>query len=138
VRWGGCVYYVTLCFLWVENLVHFAESCVGHCKTRGMICLHCTRNCVSVEYKKFSRCSDGLGCGVRFPLGQEIFLFTASRSALRLTQPPVQLVPGGGAFSPGWLSGRDVNLTTHLQLVPRSRKRGSIHPLPHTSSWRSA
>jgi hypothetical protein len=28
--------------------------------------------------------------------------------------------------------------TTHLQLVPRSRKRGSIHPLPHTSSWRSA
>jgi hypothetical protein len=29
-------------------------------------------------------------------------------------------------------------LTTHLQLVPRSRKCGSIHPLPHTSSWRNA
>jgi hypothetical protein len=28
--------------------------------------------------------------------------------------------------------------STHLQLVPRLRKRGSIHPLPHTSSWRSA
>jgi hypothetical protein len=27
---------------------------------------------------------------------------------------------------------------THLQLVPRSRKCGSIHPLPHTPSWRSA
>jgi hypothetical protein len=27
---------------------------------------------------------------------------------------------------------------THLQLAPRSRKRGSIHPLSHTSSWRSA
>jgi hypothetical protein len=31
-----------------------------------------------------------------------------------------------------------MKLTTHLQLVLRSRKRGSIHPLPHTSSWRSA
>jgi hypothetical protein len=31
-----------------------------------------------------------------------------------------------------------VKLTTHLQLVPRSRKCGSIHPLPYTSSWRSA
>jgi hypothetical protein len=27
---------------------------------------------------------------------------------------------------------------THLQLVPRSRKCGPIHPLPHTPSWRSA
>jgi hypothetical protein len=27
-----------------------------------------------------------------------------------------------------------VKLTTHHQLVPRSRKRGTIHPLPHTSS----
>jgi hypothetical protein len=25
-----------------------------------------------------------------------------------------------------------------VHLVPRSRKRGSIHPLPHTPSWRSA
>jgi hypothetical protein len=33
---------------------------------------------------------------------------------------------------------RGVKLTTHLQLVPRSRKCDSIHPLPHTSSWRSA
>jgi hypothetical protein len=30
-----------------------------------------------------------------------------------------------------------VKLTTHLQLVPRSRKCGSIHPLPYTSSWRN-
>jgi hypothetical protein len=33
-------------------------------------------------------------------------------------------------------SGRGVRLTIHLQLVPRPRKRGSIHPLPHTLSWR--
>jgi hypothetical protein len=43
----------------------------------------------------------------------------------------------GGSFH-GGKSGRGVKLTTRLQLVPRSRTRGSIHPLPHTSSWRSA
>jgi hypothetical protein len=31
-----------------------------------------------------------------------------------------------------------VKLTTHLQLVPRSRKYGSIYPHPHTPSWRNA
>jgi hypothetical protein len=36
------------------------------------------------------------------------------------------------------LSGRGVKLTTHLQLVSRSRKHGSIHPFPYTPSWRSA
>jgi hypothetical protein len=41
----------------------------------------------------------------------------------------------GGSF-PGWYSGRGVKLTTHLQLVPSSIKYGSIHPLPHTPSWR--
>jgi hypothetical protein len=34
--------------------------------------------------------------------------------------------------------GRNVNLTTHLQLVASSRKHGSIQPLHHSSSWRSA
>jgi hypothetical protein len=29
-------------------------------------------------------------------------------------------------------------LTTHLQLIPRSTVHGSLHPLPHTSSWNSA
>jgi hypothetical protein len=50
----------------------------------------------------------------------------SSRPALGSTQPPIKWVPG--ALS-------RVKLTTHLQLVPRSRKCGSIHPLPHTSSW---
>jgi hypothetical protein len=57
----------------------------------------------------------------------------SSRSAPGSTQLPVDT----GASSPG-KSGRDVKLTTYLQLVPRSRKPGSIHPLPHTSSWCSA
>jgi hypothetical protein len=64
------------------------------------------------------------------------FLFsTSSRLALGLTQPPIQWV--AAALSPG-VSGCGVKLTTHLQLVPRSRKCGSIHPLPRTSSWHSA
>jgi hypothetical protein len=36
------------------------------------------------------------------------------------------------------LFSRGVKLITHLLLAPRSRKCGSIHPLPHTPSWRSA
>jgi hypothetical protein len=31
-----------------------------------------------------------------------------------------------------------MKLITHLQLVLRLRKRGSIHPLPHMLSWHSA
>jgi hypothetical protein len=31
-----------------------------------------------------------------------------------------------------------MKLTTHFQLALRSRKFGSIYPLPHTPSWRSA
>jgi hypothetical protein len=44
---------------------------------------------------------------------------------------------GTWALSRGY-SGRGVKLTTHLQLVPGSRKCGSIHPLPHTTSWHNA
>jgi hypothetical protein len=35
-------------------------------------------------------------------------------------------------------SDQGVKLTTRLHLLPRSRKCGSIHPLLHTPSWRSA
>jgi hypothetical protein len=31
-----------------------------------------------------------------------------------------------------------MKLTTHLHLIPRTRKCGSIHPLPHTPSRRSS
>jgi hypothetical protein len=61
------------------------------------------------------------------------FLFsTSSRPALGSTQLPIQWVPG--ALSPGQ-SGRGLKLTTHLQLVRRSRKYGSTHPLPRTPSF---
>jgi hypothetical protein len=59
--------------------------------------------------------------GVRVPVGSRIFFSVSSRPTLGSTQP-IQWVPG--ALSPG------VKLITHLKLVPRSRKCGSIHPLP--------
>jgi hypothetical protein len=42
----------------------------------------------------------------------------------------------GGSFPRGRAAG-GVELTAHLQLLPKSRKYGSIYPLPHTPSWRS-
>jgi hypothetical protein len=71
--------------------------------------------------------------GVESRWGQEFSPHRPDR-LLRSTEPPIQWVPG--ALSPG--VKRPGRLTTHLQLVPRSRKCGSIHPLPHTPSWRSA
>jgi hypothetical protein len=57
-----------------------------------------------------------------------IFLITtASRRALEPTQPPFQWVPG--ALSLGQ-SGRGVKLTTHLQLVPRSKNAWSYTSTP--------
>lgn len=35
-----------------------------------------------------------------------------------------------GLFSGKGVSGWDMKLTTHLQLMSRSRNHGSIHPLP--------
>jgi hypothetical protein len=42
-----------------------------------------------------------------------------------------------GSFSGDEAAG-GVKLTTHLHLVPKSRMRGSIPPLPTTPSWRGA
>jgi len=50
-----------------------------------------------------------------------------SRPALGTTQPPVQWVPG---LSRGVKSGRGVTLTTHLFVVPGSRKSRAILLLP--------
>jgi hypothetical protein len=78
---------------------------------------------------------DDRGVGVRDPVGSRIF---SSPSPDRLWCPPNVLSNGyRGLFSPG--VKRQVREADHsLQLVPRSRKCGSIHPLPHTPSWRSA
>jgi hypothetical protein len=60
---------------------------------------------------------DERGVGVRVPIASIIFS-TSSRLALGSTQPPIQWVPG--ALNLG--VNQQGNLTTHLQLVPRSRK----------------
>jgi hypothetical protein len=85
---------------------------------------------------------DDRGVGVRVTVGSRIFPSPGSFStidrwrsrckgrfygppllpALGSTQPRIQWVPGGGGSFPGV-----VKLTTHLQLVPRSRKHGSTY-----------
>jgi hypothetical protein len=59
---------------------------------------------------------DDRGVGVRVPEGSKIF---------------------SSPRRPDRLWDRGVTLTTHHKLLPRSRKCGSIHPLPHTPIWRS-
>jgi hypothetical protein len=65
--------------------------------------------------------------------GKRIFLpAPASRPALGLTQPLIQLVPG--VLSPGVKRGRSVTLTTHPHLVLRSRmSRSYTSSLPNAS-----
>jgi hypothetical protein len=78
---------------------------------------------------------DDRGVGVRVPVGSRFF---SSCRPDRLWGPPNLLSNGyRGLFSRGQ-NGQGVKLTTHLQLVPRSSKYVSIHPLLHTPSWRSA
>jgi hypothetical protein len=55
-------------------------------------------------------------------------LASVSRTALGPTQPPVQRVPG--VLSLGLKRGRGVTLTTHPDLVPRSRMSTSYTSLP--------
>jgi hypothetical protein len=66
---------------------------------------------------------DDRGVGVRIPVGSRSF---TSPCIYQLWGPP---------NLPSKLSPKP---TTQLQLVPSSRKHGSIHPLPHTPFWRSA
>jgi hypothetical protein len=79
---------------------------------------------------------EGGGVGVRVPVRSRIF--SSPSCPDRLWGPPNLLFNGYRGFFPRGLSGRVVKLTTHLQLVLRSRKRASIYSIPHTPSWRSA
>jgi hypothetical protein len=78
---------------------------------------------------------DDRGVRIRVPVRVRIF---TSCHADRLWGPPIFLSNVYRGLFPGEQSGRGVKLTTHFQLVPRTRKCGSIHPIPHTPSWLSA
>jgi hypothetical protein len=80
----------------------------------------------------FSRMS-GYGLEDRAIEAKGFFLMASvSTPALRPTQPPVQWVPG--VLSPGLKRGRSVTLTTHPQLVPRSRMSRSYISSPPSAS----
>jgi hypothetical protein len=74
--------------------------------------------------------------GVKVPVRAKFF--SSLRRPDLFCGPPSLLFDAYRGLFPRGLSDRCMKLTTHLQLVPRSRIRGSIHPLPHTSSCRSA
>jgi hypothetical protein len=78
--------------------------------------------CIATDYGLENR-----EVGVRVPVWASIF-FSPHRPD---RWGPPSLLSNGyrGLFPRGW-SCWDVKLTTHLQIVPRSRKRGSIHPPP--------
>jgi hypothetical protein len=76
------------------------------------------------------------GVGVQVPGGTRFF--SPPHRSDRFWGPP-SLLPSGYRGTLLWgKSDRGVKLITHLQPVPRTRIRGSIHLLPHASSWRSA
>jgi hypothetical protein len=97
--------------VWLEGLSKLIRYDVTGTRTRDL-------PASSIVLQSSTLLLDDRGDGIRVPVGSVI-----------LTSPyhPDRL----------WCTP---NLTTHLQLVPRSRKRGCrpIHPLSHTLSWRSA
>jgi hypothetical protein len=126
-----------LCLL----LLKWTHGCV-HAHTRTRTRTHryiCT--CISKSQDRAVSIATGYGLddqGVRIRVLVWARIFTSPCHPDRLWGPPSLLSNGyHGLFTRG-LSGRGVKLTTHLQLMPRSRKRGFIHPLPHMSSWHSA
>jgi hypothetical protein len=79
---------------------------------------------------------DDRGVGVLVPIGSSVF--SSPRRPDRHWGPRSLLCNEYRGLFPRGKSGRGVKLTTHLQLLPRSGIRGSIHPHYHTSSWRRA
>jgi hypothetical protein len=93
-----------------------------------------TRQCRSWD----SSVSIVMGYGLEFESRQRQYFSmlhnVSTGSGAHLVSYPV----GTGGDFPRSKAAGVVTLTTHLHPVPRSRKRGSIFPLPYMPSWRSA
>jgi hypothetical protein len=99
-------------------------------------------------YDRIYRCRDSsVGVATAYGLDDRVFgvrvsigstIFSSPCRPYRFWGPPRLLYIGYRGLFPRGKSGRGVKLTTHLQLVSRSRKRGYIHSLPHMPSWPSA
>jgi hypothetical protein len=110
----------TKCYyiFFTQNLIFWHFTC--HCFLATQSCFF------GAKIMQFIWRLDDRGLRVSSPGRVKNFLFSPSRPVLVPTQLPFQWVQGGKA-------AQGVKLTTHLQLVSRSRKRGSIHPLPHSA-----
>jgi hypothetical protein len=113
----------------------------GSTECRDIVTMECSRQQLHTVHLQFTE-----GSTVKKPRGWEVvswriftkFVFpqnaTPDRQIVRAIKSP--------SVHFNWLvkfcNKRGVKLTTHLHLLPRSRIGGSIHPLPHTSSWHSA
>jgi hypothetical protein len=76
---------------------------------------------------------DGRRVGVRVPVGPRIF--SSPHRPDRLWGPPSLLPNGYRRFFPLRKAARNLKPITHLQLVPRTRIRGSVYPVPYTPSF---
>jgi hypothetical protein len=112
-----------------------ASGCVKNRSQRRSMKL----NCVNVkDYNRDSAVGiatgyalDSRGVGVRVPV---VARFSSPRRPDRLWGPPSLLSNGYRRIFIRGKSGRGVKLTTHLELLPRSRRsriHGSTYPPPH-------
>jgi hypothetical protein len=124
--WVQCPYVPTLlrCLSWEEHKYTKLCKSFGNFKLRVWYESRDRAAGIATAYAL-----DNRGVGVQVLVGSRIFL-----------SPRPQTGSGANpaSYSMTTAIDRSVKLTTQLYLVSRSRKRGSIRPLPPTPSWRSA
>jgi hypothetical protein len=121
---------------WEGNWREDDSECLVDKKFEGLkVFARRTEDNPAVSGRLSNRYSAGLRArwaGVRVPAGAGNFSFHH------------RVQPGSGAHIASYpmgnrgSSGRGVKLTTHLHLMPRSRMRRGIPPLPNTHPWRDS
>jgi hypothetical protein len=118
---------------------HLPSTYTGYCLTIRPSALSSLLLLTSKFLKKYLRqYSDGLRLqrpGFDSQTEQEV-LSTAQRTDGFWDVPSLRYNGYKGLF-PREYSGRGVKLIIQFHLVAKSRIRGSINPLPHTTSWRN-